>query len=205
MGKPLHFDTSAHTAALVLPRLLFDTTVTHDRWCVLLDCCVQVVVTNVKLLYTPKPTPPAEEPAQPAEPAAAAAADNTTAPAAADNTTALAKPAANETKAAPKAPAAKEALAANATQSAKAKPEAAPLRKLLRALFAEQEEASAEPAPKAADKTNITDKAPAKEEKKPSLDAAAIVEELPGMWEAAWFEQSILHGHGLTRAICPQG
>ncbi|WIA40446.1 hypothetical protein OEZ86_013803 [Tetradesmus obliquus] len=142
---------------------------------------LQVVVTQVKLLYTPKPSPPpaaaaAVEPA--AEPAAAE-------PAAAEPNATVIAPAAATAKAAPAAKPAANATAAAAAP--KAKPESAPLRKLLRALFQAKEAPAApakeEPAADAADAapaTNATEEEPPAAPETPSLDAAAVVEELPG-------------------------
>lgn len=148
---------------------------------------LQVVVTQVKLLYTPKPSPPpaaaAAEPA--AEPAAAE-------PAAAEPNATIIAPAAATAQAAPAAKPAADATAAAAAP--KAKPESAPLRKLLRALFQAKEAPAApakepaapakeEPAADAADAapaTNTTEEEPPAAPEAPSLDAAAVVEELPG-------------------------
>jgi hypothetical protein len=161
---------------------------------------LQVVITNVKLLYTPKPPspPPAaaavEAPA--AEPAAAAAEPAAEPAAAEGNATAVAPAAATAKAAAPAAkPAANATAAAKPAPAPKAKPESAPLRKLLRVLFQAKEEPAAaaaapaeeEPPAAGADAAPASNKTeePAAEpaaaaEEKPSLDAAAIVEELPG-------------------------
>jgi hypothetical protein len=144
---------------------------------------LQVVITNVKLLYTPKPPSP-----PPAAVAEDPAAEPVTEPA-----VAAAEPEANATVIAPAA--AKAAAAAAAAP--KAKPESAPLRKLLRALLqaapkeapaadaappAEEEPVAADAVEEPAADANATAPAePAAAEEEPaSLDAEAIVEELPG-------------------------
>jgi hypothetical protein len=150
---------------------------------------LQVVVTNVKLLYTPKPPSPPPAAAAVAEAPAGEPVPEPAAAAAEDNATVIA-PAAATAKA---APAAAKPAAGNVTAAtAKAKPESAPLRKLLQALFqaAPKEAPAAAPAAEepaadsvdpAADANATAPAEPAAAEEKPaSLDAEAIVEELPG-------------------------